>query len=105
MLFVIKHKRYLLPMQIEIIYLASPTQSFHQKLTLDAPCTVKEALLTSDLLLNHPQLSIDCLSVGIFGQKVSIDYLLNVGDRIEIYRDLTISPMEKRRLLAMRKKK
>lgn len=91
-------------MQVELIYLASPTQSFHQELTLNLPCTVKDALLVSDLLFKHPELSIDLLSVGIFSQKVSLDYMLKAGDRIEIYRVLTISPMEKRRLLAMRKK-
>lgn len=105
MLFVIKQKRYLLPMQVELIYLASPTQAFHQSLTLKSSCTVREALLCSDIFSTHPDLSIDFISVGIFSQKVSLEHLLEDGERIEIYRDLTISPMEKRRLLAAKKRK
>lgn len=91
-------------MKVELIFLASPTQTFNQTLTFEAPLSVKEVLLDSELFKTHPELSIDFISVGIFSQKVPLDHMLADGERIEVYRDLTISPMEKRRLLADRKK-
>ena len=104
MRFVSKQKRALLPMKVELIYLASDSETFHQSLTVTKPCNIKNALLTSHLFEAHPELSIDFLTVGIFSQKVSLSHLLSDGERIEIYRDLTISPMEKRRLLASKRK-
>jgi putative ubiquitin-RnfH superfamily antitoxin RatB of RatAB toxin-antitoxin module len=45
--------------------------------------------------------SIDALDLGVFAQKVSHDYLLQEGDRLEIYRPLTADPKEVRRQLAL----
>lgn len=39
--------------------------------------------------------------IGVFSQKVSLDYLLEEGDRVEIYRPLTADPKEVRRQLAL----
>ena len=40
------------------------------------------------------------LELGVFAQKVSHDYLLQEGDRVEIYRKLKADPKEVRRQLA-----
>ncbi len=45
--------------------------------------------------------AISSMTVGVFSQKVSIDYLLREGDRLEIYRPLTADPKEVRRQLAL----
>lgn len=37
------------------------------------------------------------LQVGIFGVKVSLETVLKAGDRVEIYRPLTIHPQDIRR--------
>tara|TARA_B110000879_G_C11135384_1_gene497885 strand:- start:330 stop:605 length:276 start_codon:yes stop_codon:yes gene_type:complete len=91
-------------MKIELVYLGSDSQTFHQSLAVTKPCNIKDALLTSRLFDAHPELSIDLLTVGIFSQKVPLSHVLKDGERIEIYRDLTITPMEKRRLLASKRK-
>lgn len=91
-------------MNVELIYLASDSKTFYQSLILTEPCNIKDALLASRLFDAHPELSIDFLAVGIFSQKVPLSHVLSEGERIEIYRDLTISPMEKRRLLASKRK-
>ena len=44
---------------------------------------------------------IDALDIGVFSQKVAHDYLLEEGDRLEIYRPLTADPKEVRRQLAL----
>jgi putative ubiquitin-RnfH superfamily antitoxin RatB of RatAB toxin-antitoxin module len=41
------------------------------------------------------------LKIGIYGQKVSLDHLLEEGDRVEIYRPLLADPKEVRRQLAL----
>ena len=44
--------------------------------------------------------SVDDLNLGVYSQKVGSDYLLEEGDRLEIYRELTADPKEVRRQLA-----
>jgi len=53
----------------------------------------------SDLELLSNQ-EIDNLEIGVFSEKVSADYFLQEGDRVEIYRPLTADPKEARRQLA-----
>lgn len=57
--------------------------------------TVEQALKTSKLLKELPDLVID--KVGIFGKLVSLDTVLREGDRIEVYRPLKADPRERRR--------
>lgn len=45
--------------------------------------------------------TIDSLDIGIYSQKVSVDTLLEEGDRVEIYRPLAADPKEVRRQLAL----
>lgn len=44
---------------------------------------------------------LDELTIGVYGQKVAIDHLLEDGDRVEIYRKLLADPKEVRRQLAL----
>ena len=44
-------------------------------------------------------------SVGIFSQKVAWQTPVKTGDRIEVYRPLTIDPQNKRKLLSKKFKK
>jgi putative ubiquitin-RnfH superfamily antitoxin RatB of RatAB toxin-antitoxin module len=60
--------------------------------------------MSSHLFEQYPQLQIDNLVVGIFGKRAQLEDNIYEGDRVEIYRELTISPMDKRRLLAETRK-
>jgi len=44
---------------------------------------------------------LDALKLGVYAERIELDYLLNDGDRIEIYRPLTADPKEVRRQLAL----
>lgn len=44
---------------------------------------------------------IGSLTIGIYAEKVTMDYLLEEGDRVEIYRPITADPKEVRRQLAL----
>ena len=44
-----------------------------------------------------PHFNIEKIKLGIFGKIKEIDWILNPGDRIEIYRPLIANPMDARR--------
>lgn len=56
--------------------------------------TIAQAIAQTDWLLGYPQISE--YDVGIFAKKVTWQTLVCQGDRIEIYRPLTIDPIKRR---------
>ena len=70
------------------------------ELELPAPATAFDALRTSGLLERHPELALGEPAIGIWGRACGPDTLLADGDRVEIYRPLTMDPNEARRLRA-----
>jgi putative ubiquitin-RnfH superfamily antitoxin RatB of RatAB toxin-antitoxin module len=91
-------------MKVELVYLADHSTSFHQVLELPNGSTISALIMSSHLFEQYPQLQIDNLVVGIFGKRAQLEDSIYEGDRVEIYRELTISPMDKRRLLAETRK-
>jgi hypothetical protein len=59
------------------------------------------AVEASGVILQVPELAHAPLQVGVFGQLRSPGDLLHDGDRVEIYRPLTIDPKEARRIRAL----
>lgn len=86
-------------MQVEIIY-ALPAEQALKSLTVNEGCTVEQAIIESGILLQYPELELNNLVVGIFSKLVDLQHVLQEGDRVEIYRELIIDPMEARRLRA-----
>jgi uncharacterized protein len=66
-------------------------------LVLAAGSTVRDAVEASRLIARHPQLSVETLDVGVWGRSCSLERPLENGDRIELYRPLTMDPKEARR--------
>lgn len=91
-------------MQIEVVY-ALPTEQVRISVMFNDGLTVKQAIQNSGLLDRYPDINLAQQKVGIFGEIVTLDYKVQAGDRIEIYRPLQIDPMEARRLRAKRTKK
>lgn len=81
-------------MRIEVAY-ALPDEQFLFEQEVEEGCTIEQALKTSKLLEEFPDLNID--KVGIFGRLVPADTPLREGDRIEVYRPLKVDPRERRR--------
>ena len=109
---------------IDIIFAASASEIFNYSLqTENHLITVKEAIIASGVLSQYrlsrnrstkthenPKLDDDYTSlndilIGIFSHSVSLSTIVQDGDRIEIYRPLTISPIEARRIRANKKRK
>ena len=80
--------------KVWVAYAALDAQ-FHIAVDFVEGMTAKQAILASQLA-KHTQLP-EPLQIGIFGQKVDLNYVLQFGDRVEIYRALTINPKDIRR--------
>lgn len=72
----------------------------HQRLCVPVGTTVSQVIESLGWFEAYPQ--IRGYAVGIFAQKVTWDKVVKAGDRIEIYRPLSIDPI-KRRALRRRK--
>lgn len=85
---------------VEVVFVAPGSQAFH---TLELPddATVASAIEAAGLAAEFPDYSITDLPVGIWGQLVSAGKGLRDGDRVEVYRELLLDPMEARRLRAL----
>lgn len=84
--------------KVELVYIPAEGEAVHLHLSLEAGATVAKALEVSGLFVTNPETR--DMRVGIFAKQVSLDKLLKSGDRIEVYRPLTLDPMEKRRAKA-----
>lgn len=80
---------------IEVAY-ATPTKQWIIPLEINTPISIQEAIIQSDILTQCPEINLMQLKVGIFGQLLPLDTLVKSGDRVEIYRPLEQSAIEKR---------
>ena len=84
---------------IELVFAAADSQMLIDvKLTPGA--TIADAIAASGIVDEFPQHALLTLPVGIWGHLAAADQVLRDGDRVEIYRELLIDPMESRRLKA-----
>lgn len=72
--------------KIEVAYATSQQQTI-LSLIITKGSTIRDAVFQSQLPLD-----IEHLTVGIFGKQRSLDFILEDGDRVEIYRPLMIDP-------------
>lgn len=56
-----------------------------------------EAVLKSGIPDLFPEIDMASAKIGIFGEVVALDTVLEEGDRVEIYRKLVMDPREARR--------
>ncbi len=82
---------------VEIVYSAAARQVDLVTLALPMASTVREALMVSGLLERHG-LNVDAVRCGVWGRRCGLAHGLRDGDRVEIYRCLTVDPKEARRL-------
>lgn len=84
---------------VEIVHAAVGRQLL-RAVEVPSGSTVQQALLISGMASEFPELDLANCPVGIFGKVVTVERLLEPGDRIEIYRPLLADPKEVRRLRA-----
>ena len=78
-------------MKVGVFY-ASPSR--HANLAVDLPdgATVKDAIERSGILKQFPEIDLETQKVGVFSKLAKLDASIEDGDRVEIYRALTVDP-------------
>lgn len=87
---------------IEIAY-ATPEKQKIISLEVAENTTIETAIDRSGILELFPEIDLMRQKVGVFSKIKKLTDLVQDGDRIEIYRPLTIDPKEARRKKAVRK--
>ena len=82
--------------QVEVIYATLDSQVLRQ-VVVNAGADIKTCVLLSGVMEDHPELTIEAMTVGIFSQVKPLDHVVRDGDRIEVYRALIADPKEVRR--------
>ena len=83
--------------RVEVVFSAAPRQVESVMLTLRVGSTVGAALESSGLIERHG-LAIETLACGVWGRRCALGRALRDGDRVELYRALTVDPKQARRL-------
>ncbi len=91
-------------LHVEVAY-ALPDHQTLLSIRVPQGATVRDAILQSGILSNHPEIDLSSNKVGVFGKLAKLDAALREGDRVEIYRPLTADPKEVRKLRAAQGKK
>jgi putative ubiquitin-RnfH superfamily antitoxin RatB of RatAB toxin-antitoxin module len=89
-------------LRIEVVY-ALREEKVLLELEVAEGTTARQAIERSGILQRFPEIDLDQVNLGIFGQVVSPDAGLRDGDRVEIYRPLTAEPKQARRERAQRR--
>lgn len=76
--------------KVEVVH-TPPDQQLIHHIELPANSTIRAAIIQTQMFTD-----VDQLNVGIFGKIRSLDFTLQDGDRIEIYRPLYIDPKDAR---------
>jgi uncharacterized protein len=84
---------------IEVIY-AQPHEQKRLEVWVQAGATIQEAITSSGILAQFPEIDLSRQKVGVFGKMKPLSEPLKAGDRVEIYRSLLIDPKEARRAKA-----
>jgi uncharacterized protein len=84
------------PIAVEVVC-ATAERQLLRRLSLPAGSTVIQAVEQSGILLSMPEIDFDPSRLGIFSRRVEPDEVLHDGDRVEIYRPLTLDPKDARR--------
>lgn len=83
-------------LDIEVAYV-KPGDQILRSLQGQPGITVEQAIETSGIIKDCPEIDLAKNKVGIFGKAAKLDARLHPGDRVEIYRPLIADPKEARK--------
>lgn len=86
-------------MIVTVVY-ARPGVRHVLRVELEPGATIAQAIDASDLLSLEPELRNGTLDAGVWNRVAKLDAIVRDGDRIEVYRPLTVDPKEARRIRA-----
>lgn len=87
-------------LRVELVWSPGPGCVMTERLALAAGSTVAQALAASSrFMADRAALEANgVLNVGVWGRVQPLEAALREGDRVEVYRPLTVDPKEARRL-------
>jgi len=83
--------------QVSLVYSPQARQVDERVLHLPPGTTAGQAVQSSGILEALSKLDLSVMELGVWGKRVAADYVLQQGDRIELYRPLTVDPKVARR--------
>ncbi len=78
-------------MNVGVCYAESDRQLW-MRLEVPDSSTIEETINLSGVLKLYPEINLASQKVGIFGKIASLDTAVKDGDRVEIYRQITVDP-------------
>ncbi|TLP44274.1 RnfH family protein [Cohaesibacter sp. CAU 1516] len=78
-------------MNIGVAYV-TPIHKVWIRMEMPDDCSAEEAITRSGILTQFPEIDLSAQKVGIFGRIVKLTQRLEDGDRVEIYRPITVDP-------------
>lgn len=85
------------PLSITVAYAPAPREVVQVTLQLPQGATLADAVQASGLCQRFADIDMAHGSVGVWGRKAPPDHPLREGDRVEIWRPLTVDPKLARR--------
>ncbi len=89
---------------VEVAY-AQPEIQKIITLDVEVNSTIEEVIIQSGIMTIFPEIDLQRQKIGVFSKPRHLTDIVNEGDRIEIYRQLTIDPKEARRAKAKKNAK
>lgn len=77
--------------QVQVCYALAERQTL-LTVSVVAGSSCEQAIRASGVLHRHPEIDLDVQRIGIFGRFCEANTPLSGGERIEIYRGLTVDP-------------
>ena len=84
-------------LHVQVLLSLQPRSWQQVDLQLPAGSSVADAIRACQLLQTLSDSQVDALQAGIWGLRASPEQLLREGDRVELYRPLTVDPKVARR--------
>jgi len=78
-------------MNVGVCY-AEADRQLWMRLEVPDNSTVEETIKLSGVLIRYPEINLTNQKVGIFGKIAALDATVKDGDRVEIYRQITVDP-------------
>lgn len=79
-------------MNVGVCY-AEIDRQLWMRLEVPDSSTIEEAIKLSGVLKLYPEINLGNQKVGIFGKIAALDTPVREGDRVEIYRQITVDPL------------
>ena len=83
-------------MNIGVCY-AEAERQLWVRLEVPDESTIQEAIELSGVLKQYPQIDLTTQKVGVYGKLAKLEAPIKEGDRIEIYRKITVDPQQVQR--------